>query len=41
VSGELSDWNNVQAPSVIDLDRMAQAAFAALPEEFRRLCGAS
>jgi predicted Zn-dependent protease with MMP-like domain len=38
VSSELSDWNNVRAPSIVDIDRIAQAAFAALPEEFRRLC---
>jgi predicted Zn-dependent protease with MMP-like domain len=29
---------NVAAPSIADLDLMAQAAFAALPEKFRRLC---
>ena len=32
------DWNQVPAPSIADLDLMAQAAFAALPDEFRRLC---
>ncbi|MGQ0445350.1 MAG: metallopeptidase family protein [Beijerinckiaceae bacterium] len=26
------------APSIADLDHMAQAAFAALPQDFRRLC---
>ncbi len=29
---------NVAAPSIADLDLMAQSAFAALPEDFRRLC---
>jgi predicted Zn-dependent protease with MMP-like domain len=38
VSASNSDWNDVLAPSIADLDLMAQAAFAALPEEFRRLC---
>ncbi len=33
-----TDWTGVLAPSIADLDRMAQDAFAALPEEFRRLC---
>ncbi|WP_036259997.1 metallopeptidase family protein [Methylocapsa aurea] len=32
------DWTNVAAPSIADFDLMAEAAFAGLPEEFRRLC---
>jgi predicted Zn-dependent protease with MMP-like domain len=31
-------FRNSAAPSIADLDLMAQAAFAALPEDFRRLC---
>jgi len=34
VSASNSDWNDVLAPSIADLDLMAQEAFAALPEEF-------
>jgi predicted Zn-dependent protease with MMP-like domain len=33
-----SSFRNVAAPSIADLDLMAQSAFAALPEDFRRLC---
>jgi predicted Zn-dependent protease with MMP-like domain len=32
------DWRDVAAPSIADFDAMAAAAFAALPDEFRRLC---
>ena len=32
------DWTNVAAPSIADFERLADAAFAALPEEFRSLC---
>jgi predicted Zn-dependent protease with MMP-like domain len=31
-------FRNVAAPSIADLDLLAQSAFAALPEKFRRLC---
>jgi predicted Zn-dependent protease with MMP-like domain len=31
-------FRHVAAPSIADLDLMAQSAFAALPEDFRRLC---
>jgi Uncharacterized protein conserved in bacteria len=31
-------FRNVAAPSIADFDRMAQSAFAALPEDFRQLC---
>ncbi len=32
------DWTNVIAPSLDDFDRMANSAFAGLPEDFRQLC---
>lgn len=32
------DWTSAVAPSIEDFDKMAEAAFAALPAEFRRLC---
>lgn len=32
------DWTNATAPSIADFERLADAAFAALPEDFRRLC---
>jgi predicted Zn-dependent protease with MMP-like domain len=32
------DWTTVAAPTIEDIDRMATAAFAELPEQFRRLC---
>ncbi len=38
MSATNSGWNDVLAPSLAELDLMAQAAFAALPEEFRHLC---
>jgi predicted Zn-dependent protease with MMP-like domain len=30
--------HNLAAPSLADLELMAESAFAALPERFRRLC---
>jgi predicted Zn-dependent protease with MMP-like domain len=33
------DWTKAIAPSIEDFERMAGAAFAALPAEFRDLCG--
>jgi predicted Zn-dependent protease with MMP-like domain len=33
------DWSNTEAPSLEELERIARAAFAALPEKFRSLCG--
>jgi predicted Zn-dependent protease with MMP-like domain len=33
-----ANWANAAAPSVGDFEAMAEAAFAALPESFRRLC---
>ena len=32
------DWSKQQAPSLNDLEALADVAFAALPEEFRKLC---
>ena len=32
------NWSKQQAPSLIELETLADAAFAALPEAFRRLC---
>ncbi|MBV9636606.1 MAG: metallopeptidase family protein [Methylobacteriaceae bacterium] len=32
------DWSGAAAPSLADLDQLAQAAFEALPDGFRRLC---
>jgi predicted Zn-dependent protease with MMP-like domain len=33
------DWAEIHAPSLEDIETMAQAAFDRLPHEFRRLCG--
>jgi predicted Zn-dependent protease with MMP-like domain len=33
------DWNSAEAPSLDDLETLARAAFAALPQEFRALTG--
>ncbi len=32
------DWSALQAPSLADFERIAEDAFARLPEAFRRLC---
>jgi predicted Zn-dependent protease with MMP-like domain len=32
------DWTNILAPTLKDLESLAEAAFAALPDDFRRLC---
>ncbi|MBV8567664.1 MAG: metallopeptidase family protein [Methylobacteriaceae bacterium] len=32
------DWSGAAAPSLADLEHLAQAAFDALPDSFRRLC---
>ncbi len=32
------DWNIIVSPSLADIERLADAAFAALPEHFRKLC---
>ena len=33
-----TDWATLRAPSLAEIEALADAAFAALPEEFRRLC---
>jgi predicted Zn-dependent protease with MMP-like domain len=37
-SPPLEDWTAVGAPTAVDIERLAEAAFARLPAEFRRLC---
>jgi predicted Zn-dependent protease with MMP-like domain len=37
-SSRLEDWAGVGAPTAADIERLAEAAFARLPKEFRRLC---
>jgi predicted Zn-dependent protease with MMP-like domain len=32
------DWADIGAPSAADIERLAEAAFARLPAEFRKLC---
>jgi predicted Zn-dependent protease with MMP-like domain len=32
------DWTQAQAPSLDDIEKIAAAAFASLPEKFRALC---
>jgi predicted Zn-dependent protease with MMP-like domain len=32
------DWAAIEAPGAADIERLADAAFARLPERFRRLC---
>lgn len=32
------DWSKQQAPSLADLDALADAALGSLPEDFRKLC---
>lgn len=34
----MTDWAKLQAPSLADFERLAEEAFARLPENFRRLC---
>ena len=34
------DWNDIESPSLDDVEAMARAAFDALPGEFRTLTGA-
>lgn len=39
VSGaEEREWADVKAPSLAEIERLAETAFARLPEAFRRLC---
>lgn len=32
------DWSSVSSPTLADIERLAEAAFARLPAEFRALC---
>ena len=34
----MPDWSSLEAPSLADLEELAHAAYARLPEEFRALC---
>ena len=34
----MTEWSQLQAPSLADFEQMAEDAFARLPEGFRRLC---
>ena len=34
----MTDWSGLVAPSLADFERLAEEAFARLPEGFRRLC---
>jgi predicted Zn-dependent protease with MMP-like domain len=34
----MTDWSDLQAPSLAEMENLAQEAFARLPEAFRRLC---
>src|SRR5687767_14457662 len=34
----MTDWSNLQAPSLGDFERLAEEAFERLPEGFRKLC---
>jgi predicted Zn-dependent protease with MMP-like domain len=33
------DWSNLQAPTLAEIERIADEAYARLPEGFRALCG--
>jgi predicted Zn-dependent protease with MMP-like domain len=35
---DLTDWTQCKAPSLADFEKIAEAAFAALPRQFRALC---
>ncbi len=35
----MTEWSTLQAPTLDDLERLATEAYAALPEEFRSMCG--
>jgi predicted Zn-dependent protease with MMP-like domain len=37
-SGRSIDWSTAMAPSLADIERLAEDAYARLPEAFRRLC---
>jgi predicted Zn-dependent protease with MMP-like domain len=34
----MTDWSSLQAPSLADMERLAEDAFARLPARFRALC---
>jgi predicted Zn-dependent protease with MMP-like domain len=34
----VTDWSRLTSPALAEFERLAEAAFAALPTEFRRLC---
>ena len=34
----VTDWSSLKSPSLADFEQLAEAAFAGLPAEFRRLC---
>jgi predicted Zn-dependent protease with MMP-like domain len=34
----MTDWSGLQAPSLAEMEALAEAAFARLPAAFRRLC---
>lgn len=34
----MTDWSGALAPSIEDIERLAEAAYARLPEAFRNLC---
>jgi predicted Zn-dependent protease with MMP-like domain len=34
----VTDWSGLKSPSLADFEELAEAAFAALPVSFRRLC---
>ena len=34
----MPDWSGLHAPSLAEIERLADEAYARLPEEFRRLC---
>src|ERR1700722_8301886 len=35
---KMANWSSVPAPSIEDIERLAEAAYARLPEDFRKLC---
>jgi predicted Zn-dependent protease with MMP-like domain len=34
----MTDWSSAQAPSIEDIERLAEAAYTRLPEALRKLC---
>jgi predicted Zn-dependent protease with MMP-like domain len=34
----MTDWSSAIAPSIDDIERLAETAYARLPESFRKLC---